>query len=306
MTKKYQVSIVAIFRNEHRYMEEWMSYHLKVGVDHFYLYDNGGDHEEILKPFEESITYILWTDDLAKDHFEGTGMSRQKMAYTHCFKGFAEETEWLQLLDLDEYLVPMDRADVKVSLKKYESPQIGKLRVPRFNFGNSGRWKKSTKGSLESFVRRERFSSHHKDMGRGEFIRKVRGPHSFRTRRDTIVPDNLRVYHHYIRSLGEWLERAKTGGGQAGRGFRVMLGKNRLLAYLTFFVLNLRSVYFLAILLGFNLIMWFVPTRPFLLLINLLIAGLGIHSFLKGQNEIKDRLLKELMDQNETSLITND
>ena len=297
MTKKYQVSIVAIFRNEHRYMVEWIKYHLKIGVNHFYLYDNGGDHEEILKPFLEHITYILWTDDIAEVHFEGTKMSRQKVAYSHCFRAFAAETEWLQLLDLDEYLVPMDGADVKVSLKKYESPEIGKLGVPRFNFGNSGHWKSSSKGSLEKFVRRERSSSHHKDIGRGEFIRKVRGPHSFRAKRGTIVPDNLRVYHHYTRSLSEWLERVKTGGGQEGRGFRVFLGQRKWLAYLTFFVLNLRSTYVLTALLGFNLAFWLSwDIQPLFLLINVPIIGLGVFSFCRGQNEVEDQCAIELMD----------
>ncbi|MBR0260666.1 MAG: glycosyltransferase family 2 protein [Selenomonadaceae bacterium] len=36
----YDLAIVAILKNEGRYLKEWLDYHLSAGVDHFYLYDN--------------------------------------------------------------------------------------------------------------------------------------------------------------------------------------------------------------------------------------------------------------------------
>lgn len=51
--KKYYVSICAIFKNEAKYLKEWIDYHLIVGVDHFYLYNNYSDdnYEKVLKPY---------------------------------------------------------------------------------------------------------------------------------------------------------------------------------------------------------------------------------------------------------------
>lgn len=297
MAKLHQVSVVAIFRNEHNYIEEWVKYHLKVGVDHFYLYDNGGDHEEILKPFSEHITYTLWTDDIAESRIGSSEYSRQTMAYTDCVEAYTQETEWLQLIDLDEYLVPYDAQNIKESLSKFDSKSIGKLRVPRYNFGNNRHLKPSKDGSITSFFRRERWSSHHKDMGSVSQIQKVNGPHSFRSEGKTVVPSNLKVHHHYTRTLGEWLDRARTGGGQTGKGFRVFLGQRKWLAYLTFFVLNLRSIYVLIFLLGFNLALWLSSNaHPLLFLLNIPIVGFGIFSFLRGQNEVRDRRAIELMD----------
>ena len=41
-TKKHQLSICAIFKNEAKFLKEWIEYHRLVGVDHFYLYDETG------------------------------------------------------------------------------------------------------------------------------------------------------------------------------------------------------------------------------------------------------------------------
>ncbi len=292
--KKHHVSIVAIFRNEHQYIKEWLSYHMKVGVDHFYLFDNGGDHRELLRPFIDQITYTHWTDEVAQKHIGDSNFSRQTMAYTLCVEKFGSETEWLQLVDLDEYLVPLDADDVKISLKKHEDFGISKLRIPRFNFGNSGHWKNPAKGSIDWYTHRERKNSHHKDMGKPEAIKKVKGPHSFRVDGETVIPDNLRIHHHYTRSLSEWVARAKTGGGQAGQGFRVFLGKNMLLAYVTFFVLNLRSSFVISLLILLNIILAMVEGNDYLFLFNLPIIGLGIFSVVKGQNEVKDERLADL------------
>ena len=38
--KKFYLSFCSIFKNEAPYMKEWIEYHLLVGVDHFYLYNN--------------------------------------------------------------------------------------------------------------------------------------------------------------------------------------------------------------------------------------------------------------------------
>jgi len=38
-----KIAIVAIFKNEFSYILEWISYHLEIGEDHFYIADNVSD-----------------------------------------------------------------------------------------------------------------------------------------------------------------------------------------------------------------------------------------------------------------------
>ena len=35
-----QVTLVAIDKNEHLYINEWVEYYINLGFDHIYLYDN--------------------------------------------------------------------------------------------------------------------------------------------------------------------------------------------------------------------------------------------------------------------------
>ena len=37
---KHKLCIMAIFKNEQEYLEEWLIHHLKQGISHFYLYSN--------------------------------------------------------------------------------------------------------------------------------------------------------------------------------------------------------------------------------------------------------------------------
>ena len=49
----YKLSVVAIMKNEGPYLREWIEYHKLVGVEKFYLYNNGStdDTVEILSPY---------------------------------------------------------------------------------------------------------------------------------------------------------------------------------------------------------------------------------------------------------------
>src|SRR6187431_1294722 len=52
---KYTVCLCGIFKNEAKFLDEWIQFHLVVGIDHFYLYNNNSDdnYYEILKPYIE-------------------------------------------------------------------------------------------------------------------------------------------------------------------------------------------------------------------------------------------------------------
>ena len=97
--KKYKVSICSIFKNEGLYLKEWIEYHLIVGVEHFYLYNNNSDDNylEILKPYIDSGVVTL-TD------WEFT--PGQMKAFADCADKHKNDTEWIAYIDLDEFIVP--------------------------------------------------------------------------------------------------------------------------------------------------------------------------------------------------------
>ena len=58
---KPYLSICAIYRDEAPYLREWIEFHRLVGVERFFLYNNGSedDHLEVLAPYVEDGIVVL-------------------------------------------------------------------------------------------------------------------------------------------------------------------------------------------------------------------------------------------------------
>jgi hypothetical protein len=90
---------MAILKNEAPNMAEWLCHHMAIGVDHFFLYDNGStdDLHEVLKPYADHgvVTAV---------YFPMRGLQRD--ANNHVVRFFGSTTDWLAYVDIDEFLVP--------------------------------------------------------------------------------------------------------------------------------------------------------------------------------------------------------
>lgn len=110
---KYKVSLCLIFKNEAPFMKEWLDYHLTLGVDHFYLYNNNSDDNylEIIRSYVEKglVTLIDWPYDHS-----------QFKAYKHCYDNYRNETNWLSFLDADEFFVPKYADTIYEWLKPFD------------------------------------------------------------------------------------------------------------------------------------------------------------------------------------------
>jgi hypothetical protein len=142
--KKYKLSVCALFKNEASYLKEWLEYHQMVGVDHFYLYDNGSkdSSRDILLPYIKNglITLTYWpdrvknSDDANAQHWV---LSTQLPAYENAIKCFAlQDSEWLVFLDIDEFLVPVETSTVGEVLANYNQCPGVELTTDFFDASN--------------------------------------------------------------------------------------------------------------------------------------------------------------------------
>lgn len=129
---KYKLSICAVFKNEERYLKEWIEYHRLAGVDHFFLYNNGSIDRftDVLRPYIKTgvVTLIQWPDNISPftENVFMWSLSTLISAYENAVKFKAlNKTEWLVFLDIDEFLVFPDEKNLKTLLGKYnEFPGI--------------------------------------------------------------------------------------------------------------------------------------------------------------------------------------
>jgi len=147
----FTLAACVVFKNERPYLAEWLWYHILVGWEHFYMYDNGSDDNstEALQPFVELgyVTYNWWP---TRPPFP----NGQERMLRHCFNATNEPvrfSKWLSDHDIDEFPVftgvsptvgQARRLEPFTShhmLARYAAEGVGALTLDRMNFDMSGR-----------------------------------------------------------------------------------------------------------------------------------------------------------------------
>ncbi len=120
-TPKYTISACAIFRNEAPYLREWIEYHRLIGIEHFYLFNNlsEDDYLSILQPYIDAKIVEL-TDWPYSATNQKEWNKIQCSAYNTILKKKKFETNWLAIIDTDEFIVPIATKTLHLFLRDYE------------------------------------------------------------------------------------------------------------------------------------------------------------------------------------------
>ena len=113
------LSIACIVKNEEVYIAEWIEFHMLVGVERFYIFDNGStdNTKNVLMPYIEKgiVIYINYP-----------GRAAQVNAYNDALSLARKNTKWLAFIDADEFIVPVKQDDVRSVLKEFDNePALG-------------------------------------------------------------------------------------------------------------------------------------------------------------------------------------
>ncbi len=138
-----KLGVVVILRNEGPYLDEWLAYHHALGVDHFFIYDNGSTDElhEVIEPWVNHglVTLVHWPLP-----------GGQIDAYSHALRFYGPSVGWLAFFDVDEFVVPLVDDDIPSVLARF--PDAADVRVPRIDFGFSGHREPPDRLTIESYT----------------------------------------------------------------------------------------------------------------------------------------------------------
>jgi hypothetical protein len=128
---KYTLSIIAIFKNEKWILEEWLEHYIAEGVDHFYLIDNGStdDYQPIIEPYIKEKIVDIKVD--ARPHM-------QVQHYNSYLDVVKKESEWVMIVDLDEFIYSRDPYMIIPQYLLTVSGQVGQIHIPWKLFGSNG------------------------------------------------------------------------------------------------------------------------------------------------------------------------
>lgn len=221
------LSILAIFKDEPDIIE-WIEYHMIAGVERFYLYDNNSkkDYFAILKPYINKGIVV---------YKKVIGECMQRPVYCDAVKRYKNETEWMAIIDLDEYIVPVEKDDIKAFLKDYEKyPAV----VVNWVMFDSNKLEKRPIGKtvVESFTSVHKNYQHpinktvktilhpskikyvrsvhtciynNNELAVDENFKKFRGKVYFQTEKVSV--DKIRINHYYCKSKEEYLAKINKG-----------------------------------------------------------------------------------------------
>ncbi|NEO52697.1 MAG: DUF563 domain-containing protein [Okeania sp. SIO3B5] len=231
--KKYKVSICAIIKDELPYLLEWIAYHRVIGVDNFYIYDNGSTDgsTELLKRLDklDVIDYIYWPRQ--------GNQNSQVFAYWNAVHRAKEQTDWIAFIDADEFILPHQHPDIHSFLSNYND--VGGIAINWKLFGSSGNRYKLNGLLLERFSKcaEPNFHTHllYKTIARINLIKGVSVHNCSYVRDDCkyVYPDRtpvqlkgkvnhhinhsiIQINHYFTKSLEEWtLKRLRGMADQA-------------------------------------------------------------------------------------------
>lgn len=191
LKRKHYLSICAVIRNEAPYIVEWLNYHIRQGVSHFYLYDNASTDgtKEAAKEYD---FYITWHDT--------KGDKQQCKSYAHMIETYREESTWCAFIDIDEFIYSKRTPKFITTLKEeYDYPEVSGIAVHWLLFGSNSHLHFSSDPVIKRFTRRaSTVNKHVKSIMRLEdTIAPGNDPHSFLATGLIINEHKIRLEKHY-------------------------------------------------------------------------------------------------------------
>lgn len=118
-----KTAICAIIKNEHRFLQEWLDWHLGLGFDAIHLFeDKGSDsHEEITSQYNNVYLRRYADDEEVQELLAWQGSSsRQTVLYDYFARANKGEYDWVGFFDLDEFVTFADGYDLNKLCAEFE------------------------------------------------------------------------------------------------------------------------------------------------------------------------------------------
>ncbi|KAI3452522.1 hypothetical protein Pfo_009186 [Paulownia fortunei] len=164
--KQHKMCVCTMLRNQARYLQEWVMYHARIGVQRWFIYDNNSDDElehvvESLVGANYNVTRHVWP-----------WIKTQEAGFAHCALRARDSCEWVGFIDVDEFFhLPSDFLSLHdVISNQSRLSEVVELRVSCHSFGPSGLKKFPMKGVMAGYTCRLAAPERHKSIVKPEAL----------------------------------------------------------------------------------------------------------------------------------------
>jgi hypothetical protein len=150
-----KTAICAMIKDEQDYLDEWLNYHLNLGINEIYLFEdyNSISHLPITDKYGEkvklfSIDEIFTNEKYSCSRFEPEGVVNQIKLFDWFPIVYKEELDWVLFIDIDEFLIL--KYDLNKLLEEYSDKTAILLNWKWY--GASGHINKPDGGVMENYI----------------------------------------------------------------------------------------------------------------------------------------------------------
>lgn len=224
-SSNHYISIVAIVKNEALYIREWIEYHLLIGIEHFYIYDN--DSNDNLRLLLDSyisrgiVTYISCP-----------GKTMQMPAYNDALTRFGQYNHWIAFIDADEFITLKCSNSISEFISTYDD--YDELGINWCMFDCNNHMNKPQHGFvIQNYTRcfendNHPLNRHLKCIVKPTSVKVCLTPHYMRLKKhskainekyETLVTpfppkaslDKIQINHYFSKSREEYIEKISRG-----------------------------------------------------------------------------------------------
>lgn len=129
-TTKYTSSICLLAKDEDLYLDEWITYHLGIGIDHIFIYDNGSKNpiSDFIKRYTDDIQSKITVID-----FSGEYKDIQTDCYNDYLNNYSKLSKWTAFIDADEFINIANYGSINEFLNQYDKVSVIEMDFVEFN-----------------------------------------------------------------------------------------------------------------------------------------------------------------------------
>lgn len=200
--ERLYLTICAIAKGEARYIHEWVSFHLSLGVDRMVVVENSR-HPTLDRELGRFI------DQGLVDLYRYSGHRKpQREVYNRVLSRYRGRTRWLGFIDVDEFVFPAQGLSLPELLHDYEN--YAGLVANWVCFGSGGRHETTTRWVTETYTERGPLN-HAVELPQYRVLGTNQKEHRFRqmnTHVKSFVDPHrtlhFRTAHHFKYRSGQW------------------------------------------------------------------------------------------------------
>ncbi|KAJ3692876.1 hypothetical protein LUZ60_011971 [Juncus effusus] len=195
--------------NVAKFLREWVFYHSSIGIQKFFLYDNGSDDElgptvrQLLNEgYDVSTYYWPWP-------------KTQEAGFSHCAAVNLQNCHWMAFIDVDEFIFspswsesPKPNPTMLASLVNSMEPTVSQILMNCYDFSPSGHMTHPKNGVTQGYTCRRKSTERHKSIVRLDVVdlSLVNSVHHFRLKEgfETRKLDLVHVNHYKYQAWDEF------------------------------------------------------------------------------------------------------